>query len=262
MDEWIDIFRFIGRQVFEQIKGVVGTSKARKKLGIGEFGDNTVFIDKLAEDIVIDALCNTKRSCSILTEEKGWVKLGEKFPLIIVDPIDGSLNAKRGIPYYALSIGLADGPSVGNLACGYVMNLSNGDEFWALKGKGAFFNGNRIKNYTKEANVVAVEGIKRQSDGDEVLGIARSFYRVRQNGSTALDMCYTATGGFDAFLHLDDARVIDYAAGKVILEEAGGGLFEWLEDKPFECEISTDKTRRFIGVGNVKVLGIINERLK
>ncbi|WP_025270164.1 inositol monophosphatase family protein [Hippea sp. KM1] len=261
MDEWIEIFRFIGKQVLDQIRGIVGTSKAKRRLGKGEFGDNTVFIDKLAEDIVIDALCNTKRSCSILTEEKGWVRLGDRFPLIIVDPIDGSLNAKRGIPYYALSIGLAEGDSVNDLVCGYVVNLANGDEFWALRGKGAFFNGRRIKNTASEANVVAVEGIKRESSGDEILKIARSFYRVRQNGSTALDMCYTATGGFDAFLHLDDARVIDYAAGKVILEEAGGGLFEWLEDKPFGCGISTQKTRRFIGVGNRDVLKVVIERL-
>ncbi len=247
MNEWIELFKSIGEKVHQKTKKIIGSEKAKEVIGEGQFGDNTVYIDKLAEDIVISSILGSGMSCSILTEEKGWVEVNGKYPTVIVDPIDGSLNAKRGIPYYALSIGLAYESSIDSIGCGYVLNLANGDEFWAIRGKGAFFNGNIIKqNLPQKIGVVAVEGLKKQTKDNLTLKIFKSFYRVRQSGSTALDMCYTAIGAYDVFLHLDKARIVDYAAGKIIVEEAGGCLFDWLSTKRFCCSISMEKTRPFV----------------
>ncbi len=263
MKQWVELLRFIGAKVYEKINDVAGSDKAKEVVGEGEFGDNTVYIDKLAEDTVIDLVCKSNMACSILTEEKGWVEVKGKYPIVIVDPIDGSLNAKRGIPYYALSIGLAFDNTTDSITCGYVINLSNKDEFWAVKGEGTCFNGKRILNKRQEnLGVIAVEGLKKEINHDVLIKIFKSFYRVRQSGSTALDLCYTATQSYDAFLHLDKARIVDYAAGKIIVEEAGGGLFRWMTDGDFKVDINIDKTIPFIAVPYKGAINSILEKLE
>lgn len=263
MKQWIELLRFIGNSVYKKVKGIVGSDQAKEVMGRGEFGDSTVFIDKLAEDTVVDLVCKSNMACSILTEEKGWVEVKGRYPIVIVDPIDGSLNAKRGIPYYALSIGLAFDSTTDAIECGYVINLANRDEFWAVKREGAYFNGNKIINERYEnLGVVAVEGLKKETDTEILRKIFTSFYRVRQSGSTALDLCYTALYAYDAFLHLDKARVVDYAAGKVIVEEAGGGLFEWMTDKRFSVDINMDNTVPFIAVPYKGAIGKVLEKMK
>jgi len=251
MREWIELFKSIGESVKAAISPLIGSNKAKEIIGRGEFGDNTVYIDKLSEDIVVESIFKSGFECSILTEEKGWIEIGAKYPIVIVDPLDGSLNAKRGIPYFALSIGVAFGDSIDTIKCGYVLNLSNSDEFWAIEEKGAFLNGNRLKNSANDVSVVAVEGLKKKTERELVNRIFSSFYRVRQSGSTALDICYTASSSFDAFLHIDPARVVDYAAGKIILEESGGGFFEWLSRDRFTAEITMEKTRPFMAVPHI-----------
>ncbi len=261
MREWIELFKAIGKDVKTEVGSIAGSSKAKEVMGKGKFGDNTVYIDKISEEIVINGISKSKLSCSILTEEQGWVELGAKYPIVIVDPLDGSLNAKRGIPYFALSIGVAFGDSVDTIRCGFVLNLSNGDEFWAIKDQGAFLNGIRLKSRVRDINVVAVEGLKKETEKELINKIFSSFYRVRQSGSTALDICYTASSAFDAFLHLDPARVVDYAAGKVILEESGGGFFEWLSDEKFTAKVNMDKTRPFMAVPHISSLNRLIKKL-
>jgi len=263
MKQWIELFRSIGKEIYKKVAEIAGSKEAKRVIGEGKFGDNTVYIDKFAEDKVINRIFNSGMACSILTEEKGWVDVKGKYPIVIVDPIDGSLNAKRGIPYYALSIGLAFDKTTESIECGYVINLANGDEFWAIKRNGAFFNGERIASQNlKRISVVSVEGLKKETELKLLQKIFMSFYRVRQSGSTALDMCYTATGAFDTFLHLDKARIVDYAAAKVILEEVGGGLYEWISENPFECEISMEKVRPFIATPEKKLIDKIIDALK
>ena len=261
MIEWIELFKSIGKDVKAKVSPLAGSNKAKEVLGRGEFGDNTVYIDRLSEDIVVERILKSGFNCSILTEEKGWIELGAKYPIVIVDPLDGSLNAKRGIPYFAVSIGVAFGDSIDTIKCGYVLNLSNSDEFWAVEGGGAFLNGVRLKNSAKEVSVVAVEGIKRETEKGTVIKIFSSFYRVRQSGSTALDICYTASSAFDAFLHLDPARVVDYAAGKIILEESGGGFFEWLRKVEFTAEVNMEKTKPFMAVPHISSVDRLIKRL-
>ncbi|WP_051904491.1 inositol monophosphatase family protein [Hippea jasoniae] len=253
MDRFVDLFKKIGRRVYNSISQIAGSKEAKRITGRGEFGDNTVFIDKLAEDILIEELEKELIKCSILTEEKGWVDLGVKYPLIIVDPIDGSLNAKRYIPYYSISLAVATEEKITDLACGYVLNLSNRDEFYAISNKGAFLNDNRFYPQVKDVKVVAVEGLKPQTDSRIVKNIFKYFYRVRQSGSTALDLCYTAFGAYDGFIHLDKSRIIDYAAGYVILKEVGGNLYDF-DGKPFMADVSVAKAGEFVGVVDKSLL--------
>ncbi|WP_022669941.1 inositol monophosphatase family protein [Hippea alviniae] len=261
MREIVESLKEIAKEIHKNTIDIIGSKKAKEIIGKGEFGDNTVYIDKISEDMILEGLQKIGKCC-VLTEEKGVVDFGADYPKFIVDPIDGSLNAKRGIPYYSISIGVAFGEGIKDIKCGYVVNLATMDEFWAIEGEGAFFNGLRIKPDVKDVKVVAVEGLKRETPKDLVADIFRKFYRVRQVGSTALDMCYTALGAFDAFLHLDKARIIDYAAAKVIIEESGGGLFEWLEDREFSDSISLNKSKSFIAVPDKRLIDKVIKVLK
>jgi len=249
-----ELFKDISSKIYDKLEGVVGTDKAKEKLTRGAFGDITVYIDKLAEDIVINSIKKSGLKCSVLTEETGLIEMGDKLPVVIVDPIDGSLNAKRGIPYFSFSIALSEGFSTNDIAVGYVKNLSNEDEFLSLKGQGTYFNQSKIKTSSQNLNIIAIEGLKKESDPKLITSVYSKFNKVRQMGSMALDMCYLATGAFDAFLNVVPSRIIDYAAGKIILEEAGGGVYKWLNDKPFESDISKNKGGLFFALSDKKLL--------
>ena len=253
MHKWINLFRDISRKIYEEVSVICGSDAAKVKLNRGAFGDITVYIDKMAEDIVVNNLKNSNFKFTLLSEEVGKLDYGSDLPIIIVDPIDGSLNAKRGVPYFAFSIALADGYTTDDVKCAYVMNLADKDEFYAVKGEGAFYNGHKIKNNNTDLNVASVEGLKKETDKEMLHNIYSSFYKVRQMGSVALDMCYLTIGGFDLFLHIQPSRIIDYAAAKLILEESGGDTFYYNCSK-FSQKITIDKTPAFFSLGNRSLL--------
>ena len=115
------------------------------KLGRGAGGDTTVAIDQAAEDAALGVLAALAGGGEGFTGVSGEV--GERsfggggLWRVVIDPIDGSLNAKRGLPFYALSIAVADGPAMGDVALGYVYDLGNGEEWIARRGGGATVNG-------------------------------------------------------------------------------------------------------------------------
>src|SRR5690606_14255969 len=78
---------------------------------------------------------------TVISEERGRVDFGSEDYLVVVDPLDGSLNAKRGLRQHALSIAVADGPTMADVLLGYVLDLGSGDEWHAIRGEGAFLNG-------------------------------------------------------------------------------------------------------------------------
>ncbi len=253
-DKYLELFTDISFRIEKALKGMVGTHKAKEKIKRGAFGDITVYIDKIAEDIIINSIKKSGFQCSVLSEEIGLVEIGKKLPIIIVDPIDGSLNAKRGIPYFSFSIALSEGVMSEDISIGYVKNLSNKDSFYAIKGKGSFFNDTAIRTDSENLNIIAVEGFKKESDKKLITFVYGKFNKVRQVGSMALDICYLATGAFDMFLNVTPSRIIDYAAAKIILEEAQGGLYKWPEGAPFKSDVSQKKGGLFFGLSNRKLL--------
>ncbi len=251
---YLELFQQIASKIDIRLKDTFGTDEAKEELKYGAFGDMTVYIDKIAEDIVLDAIENSNLKCSVLSEETGLVEFGDKLPIVVVDPIDGSLNAKRGLPYFSFSIALSEGLSTNDIVVGLVKNLSNKDEFYAIKGQGAYLNKKKIQSKSRQLNIVAVEGFKKNSSSEFVSFVYKHFNKVRQMGSMALDMCYLATGAFDVFLNVVPSRVIDYAAAKIILEEAGGKLYAWLSDKAFESSISQEKGGLFFALSDKKLI--------
>src|ERR1700709_179971 len=114
----------------------------------GEGGDRTLVIDAEAEERVfheLQGLHDAGAAFTGVSEERGNVDFGGQDVLVVVDPIDGSLNAKRGLPHHALSVALATGTTMADVLFGYVYDLGPGGEWRATAGAGPFLNDVAVK---------------------------------------------------------------------------------------------------------------------
>lgn len=184
-------------------------------------------IDRLAEDTALAAFARVAADgarFAVLSEEVGRRGFGADYPLVVMDPIDGSLNAKQGVPCYGVMLSLVDGPTVADLRAGYLMNLVNGEEFSAVRGGGARHNRQPLTPLPRARSdrfeVIALESSPRSLAAAEPL-IRRSG-KLRILGSMAISIAHAATGGFDLFCSPMKARVFDMTASLLVLEESGG----------------------------------------
>ena len=201
----------------------------------GEGGDETTAIDAAAEDAVVARLESLNGDFVLLSEELGERIFGGGGPTrVIVDPIDGSVNAKRGIPFFSLSLAVAEGPAMGDVTFGYVYDFGAREEWVAERGLGARLNGrpldgpppkDPIEILSFEATTTAYIAERAPS----LLGVAE---RLRVMGSLALSLCHLAAGRVDAVCSLKPARSIDIAAAQLLVRERGYAI-ELFEDPPF-----------------------------
>src|SRR5947209_10535912 len=206
--------------------------RARETGERGEGGDRTLLIDDSAEELVfaeLEALHRDGHRFTALSEERGEIDFGDPSVRVIIDPIDGSVNAKRGLPHHALSLAVADGRTMADVVFAYVYDFGPREEWWARRGEGAWCNGRRLDPDLRE---------RRSDDGRlEVLGIesadprwvARSIeelqgaaHRIRALGTIAVSLCQVADARFDGMVSLRNSRGVDAAAGQLIVREAGG----------------------------------------
>lgn len=196
--------------------------------GRGAGGDIALAIDRAAEDAILRELDETGLPLTVITEERGQLELAGGGPVhVVVDPIDGSRNAKRGLPPWAVSIAVADGPTLGNIRWAFVRDGQRGDEWWARAGEGAFHNGVRLRRLSPNARLemVGLEFIHPNLVADAAAGlVAAGIQRLRAIGSIALTLCYVASGQLDGMVALGGCRSVDIAAGQLILREVGGLL--------------------------------------
>src|SRR2546430_7065450 len=136
--DWPEICRRAGMAAQSALDGLDTTSERSRELGRGEGGDTTLAIDRAAEDAVVAQLEATGAPLTLVTEERGELLLSGGGPVhVVLDPVDGSLNAKRGLAPYAVSIAVASGPAMGDVVYAYVRDLAGGEEFTARAREGA-----------------------------------------------------------------------------------------------------------------------------
>ena len=183
--------------------------------------------DRAAEAVVfgpLEGVAADGERFSVLSEEIGLRSFGADFPLVLVDPVDGSLNARQGLPFFGLMLTLLDGPTVADTVAGYVLNLVNGEEWKAIRKQGAWRNGKSIDVQPPEdrgrIGLIALESNPRSLAAAQ--GLVASSSKVRILGSMALSIAHTAAGAFDAFCAPVPMRVFDMSASMLILSEAGG----------------------------------------
>ena len=198
----------------------------------GSGGDRTLVIDAAAESLVfgeLDALREQGHRFFALSEERGEIDYGDAGVRVIIDPIDGSLNAKRGLPHHALSLAVADGATMRDVAFAYVYDFGPGEEWSARRGEGARLNGRRLDPSIGErrgrdgrVEVIGIESADPRWVARSIDGLVDTAYRLRALGTIASSLCQVAAARFDGMLSLRNGRGVDSAAGQLIVREAGG----------------------------------------
>ena len=145
MTDWLSVCREATQDV-RRVLGELPTRNEREPvLARGVGGDDTTAIDAEAERVVVERLDSAGADFSLVSEELGHRAARSGGNLVVVlDPIDGSINAKRGIPFFAVSIAVAEGPAMGDVVFGYVYDFGSGEEWTATRGGGALLNGGPI----------------------------------------------------------------------------------------------------------------------
>ena len=225
--QWVEELRKTGKKLLEIIPRVAGSADASVKLRRGASGDQTFYIDEMAEKIVVEAIEKISQngiSFTLISEECGIKRFGTENNIkILLDPIDGSNNAKRGVPYYATSIAILDGERLRDILVGYVVDLSSNKEYWAIRGEGSWCNGERIIcRSSDEFDMVAFEASVPAKDIERLMPLLKSSRKVRCLGAIALDLALMGAGAIDVTAIATPSRSFDYAAGMLILKEAGG----------------------------------------
>jgi len=226
---WLPTFRAIAAEIRVTIPPLAGTSQGREEVGLGAGGDRTIYLDQLAEEIVVRHLEQAYRSglrFRLISEELGERDFGGE-PLVLADPLDGSYNAKMGLPYYAVVLAVTEGDRFSDVRLGYVQNLVTGDEYHAISGAGAFHIGEPLRPTPpafdgRSIPLVQFDAPSGVEPRERAAPIFARAEKVRQLGSAALNLCHTASGG--VALQVTPARVrsFDLAGPLLILREAGG----------------------------------------
>ncbi|MCE5195041.1 MAG: hypothetical protein LLF28_06265 [Nitrospiraceae bacterium] len=240
-----------GKELLKEISLFKNLDEPQIPLGIGAAGDKTFPVDKKAEEIIISAFEKSGEPFTIVSEEAGMMNINGGGRKVLIDPIDGSKNAVNGLPFYCASIAIADGNTIGNIETAYIINLSNGDEFWSNKGSGAFFNNKRI--YTQKNNIfyfTAYESELPKRDIPKIMPLLAESMKVRCFGATALDLAYLAKGSISIFATPALSRSFDFGGGWLLVKEAGGVFTDISGNSIENKEISIKKTASLLVSGN------------
>jgi myo-inositol-1(or 4)-monophosphatase len=198
----------------------------------GEGGDRTLEIDALAEAAVfaeLERLHEAGARFSVVSEERGHVDFGGEGVVVVVDPIDGSLNAKRGLPHHCVSIAVADGLTMADVVFGFVQDFGPHEEWVAWRGGGATLNGVPLDPGVAERRwadgrleLVGFESADPRWVLESAEGLVDVAHRLRAIGTTAAALCQVAAARFDGMLTLKGCRAVDAAAAQLVVREAGG----------------------------------------
>jgi myo-inositol-1(or 4)-monophosphatase len=226
---WLPIFRAIAAEIRATIPPLAGTPRGREEVGLGAGGDRTIYLDQLAEEIVVRHLEQAYRSGArfrLISEELGERDFGGD-PLVLADPLDGSFNAKMGLPYYAVVLAVTEGDRFSDVRLGYVQNLVTGDEYHGIAGGGAFHHGEPLHPAPPAFDgrvipVVQLDAPSGMEPRERASPIFARAEKVRQLGSAALNLCHTASGGVALQVTPSPVRSFDLAGPLLILREAGG----------------------------------------
>jgi myo-inositol-1(or 4)-monophosphatase len=231
--DWLGVCRRSAHGLALMLAQTTGTEARAQETGVrGSGGDRTLVIDRSAELVVLaelDALNAEGYRFHVISEELGEVEYGDPSVRVIIDPIDGSLNAKRGVPHHALSIAVADGATMADVVFGFVHDFGPSEEWSARRGEGAWLNGSRLdpglgerRGRDGRLEILGIESADPRWVAASIDGLVEAAYRLRALGTIASSLCQVAAARFDGMVSLRDARGVDSAAGQLIVREAGG----------------------------------------
>jgi myo-inositol-1(or 4)-monophosphatase len=228
--DWLELCRAAAADVRGALDALPTRLEREASRGVGQGGDETTAIDEAAENLVVarlEALHETGVDFVLVSEELGERRFGGRPELrVVVDPIDGSVNSKRGIPFFSLSVAVAEGPAMRDVFFGYVHDFGSGEEWVAERGQGAWLDGRRLDGVgpKPEIELLSFEATMTHFVADKAAAFLELAPRMRIMGSLALSLCHLAAGRVDAVVSLKPIRSVDIAAGQLLLAERGLAL--------------------------------------
>ena len=235
MTPWLETCRLCVADIRGVLERLPTRAEREPVLRLGEGGDDTTAIDQAAEDAVVERLSALNQDFVLVSEELGTRSFGTGGPrTVVVDPIDGSVNAKRGIPFFSFSLAVAEGGTMGDVAFGYVYDFGSGEEWTAERGGGAYLDGVPLGAQRPKGTIeiLSFEGTTTPAIADRVAHAVGIAGRLRVMGSLALSLCHLAAGRIDGVVSLKAARSVDIAAAQLLVRECGLAI-ELFEDPPF-----------------------------
>jgi myo-inositol-1(or 4)-monophosphatase len=243
------------RAATEELRGLLSAAPTTAQRAVetgtrGEGGDRTLEIDAAAEAAVmrqLEALHADGARFAAVSEERGRVDFGfdpDAPVLVVIDPLDGSKNAKRGLPHHALSLAVADGDTMADVAFGFVHDLGPDEEWVARRGEGALLNGEPLDPGVPERRVggklelLGIESADPRWVRESADALADAAHRLRAVGAIAVSLCQVAAARLDGMVTLRRCRAVDVAAGQLIVREAGGVVAFTACDSPLGAPLA------------------------
>ncbi len=265
MTDWLATCRLCVADIRETLERLPTRVEREPVLRRGHGGDDTTAIDQAAEDAVVARLGALEEDFVLVSEELGERTFGAGGARrVVVDPIDGSVNAKRGIPFFSFSLAVAEGATMGDVVFGYVYDFGTGEEWTAERGRGAFLQGKPLGPVVPKdrIEILSFEGTTTAAITEKVPRVLGLADRVRVMGSLALSLCHLADGRVDAACCLKEIRAVDIAAAQLLLTERGLAV-ELFDDPPLATALLDLGTRsRLAAAGSPELAAALSDALR
>jgi len=266
--DWLAVCRDATRAVARVLEELPARGDREPVVGAGEGGDETTAIDAAAEDAIVAILERASAGgarFTLVSEELGERVFGDGSSAVrvVVDPIDGSLNAKRGIPFFSVSVAVASGETMKDVELGYVYDFGSGEEWVARRGGGAFLDERPLDGPgpKERIEILSFEATRTDLVAERVAAMVGLAYRTRIMGSLALSLCHLAAGRVDAVCSLKPARSVDIAAAQLLVRERGLAI-ELPEAPPFgDAPLDVAARSRVVAAGSDRVCAELFARL-
>ena len=264
MDSNLDWLQILG-QCKENVKNHIhpllrNLKEPQPDLGTGAGGDKMKPADLAAEKAIVEVMLQHGVSFTLVSEESGIKEYGDKAGecFVTTDPIDGTTNLIRGLPFYCSSIAVSHRQQLSDVFAGMVTDLHHGTTYTAVSGKGAYRDGRRMETSKTDSLVDALIGLDINTYQGKVVvpkvaGLIEKTKHIRHFGANALEICYVANGLTDAFIDIrGKIRTTDVAAGFLILKEANG-IVTTADNKAINVPLDPKQTLNFIASANSEI---------
>jgi myo-inositol-1(or 4)-monophosphatase len=255
---WLELCRAAVADVKTVLVEMPDRDERERPVGQGKGGDITAALDEAAETAALKHF--DLDDVRIVSEEIG-IRGGGRYT-VLVDPIDGSQNAERGIPYFALSVAVAEGDTIDDVFFGYVYDFGANEEWRATRGEGALLDDRPLTTGPKDfIEFLSIEATRAKLVHERLRVLAPLTDRVRVMGAQAITYCHLAAGRTDAMAVLRPSRAVDFAAGQLLLRERGYAIA--LVDGPElgEHPLDLEARSRVAAAGNEELCARVAEAL-